>query len=61
LPQRLLDGFGYLEQEEHAMIHIGMDVHQKSIVFCFFDPTAENDRSDACKQGCGCTCLEAET
>ncbi len=44
MAQRLFDGFGYLEQEEHAVIYIGMDVHQKSTTFCLFDPSAEEDR-----------------
>jgi transposase len=35
-----LYGFGYLEQEEHAVIYIGMDVHQMSTTFCLFDPSA---------------------
>jgi len=36
-------GFGYLEQEEHAVMYIGMDVHQKSTTFCLFDPWAAEE------------------
>ncbi len=43
-PFRRSDGFGYLDQEEHAVIYIGMDVHQKSTTFCLFDPSAEKER-----------------
>jgi hypothetical protein len=33
-------GFGYPDNEEHAMVYIGMDVHQSSTTFCLFDPSA---------------------
>ncbi len=29
------------DEAEHAMVYIGMEVHQQSTTFCFFDPAAE--------------------
>jgi transposase len=37
-------GFGYLDKEEHAMVYIGMDIHQLSTTFCVFDPSADKAR-----------------
>jgi hypothetical protein len=44
LTQLVLDGFGYLERKEHAMITVGMDVHADKTVFHLFDPHAEPGR-----------------
>lgn len=32
-------GFVYPDTKEHAMVYIGMDVHQSSTTFCLFDPS----------------------
>ena len=40
----LVFGFGDLVLEEHAVIYLGMDVHQKSTTSCLFDVSAETGR-----------------
>ena len=39
-----LYGFGYLDKEKHAMVYIGMDLHQPSTTFCLFNPAAPKGR-----------------
>ncbi|MFH1109521.1 MAG: hypothetical protein V1790_10045 [Planctomycetota bacterium] len=54
LTRRFVFGFGCLEQEEYAMVHIGMDGHQASTTFCVFDPAGGPDgqyRFDAVPTG----------
>jgi transposase len=39
LTQSFCTGLVISTKEEHAVIYIGMDVHQKSTTFCLFDPS----------------------